>query len=113
MEKFIAIIKTNVIQSEKRLNNYFADINKGMESIVDLNDMIELCSEAKKQETLFKFFKTIQIRYEADSAANDLPAFKSFCLDIIAGEFYDRSKCPTLTKVRSELLEELRPYLAK
>lgn len=113
MEQFINFIEGEARKADSRYKSICLELESGLEAVGGIDVMAAQVMEAQKEKARHHFFSTLRARYEADSAQGDMPAFITFCLDVIAGEFTENVKVEALTEARKLLLKQLTPVLAQ
>lgn len=109
MTKFETFLEGQV---KKAVENYNANTEAQQAcSAHDAHKAAEYEQQAKRERTIFHFFRDVQSQFKACLGLNDPASFLTYCLSEIQSSLADKQAAPALTEAREMLLVELKPYL--
>ncbi|MDI4652559.1 MULTISPECIES: hypothetical protein [Pseudoalteromonas] len=109
MTKFETFLEGQV---KKAVENYNANTEAQKAcSAHDAHKAAEYGQQAKRERTLFHFFRETQSQFKACLGINDPASFLAYCLSEVQSSLADKQTEPALTEAREMLLVELKPYL--
>lgn len=99
-------------QVQKAVKNYNANTEAQKAcSAHGAHKASEYEQQAKRERTLFHFFREAQSQFNACLGLNDPASFLAYCLSEVQSSLADKQTAPALTEAREMLLVELKPYL--